>query len=92
MATVFALFSAPAPISAPQGHFCNTGVQAHPKFSVWDVNDPVKIKTCLDFVGFSNIEFHFVSSILIAYVYEILFKVLIHVYHCLNSIGRPLRK
>ena len=44
MATVLALFSAPAPISAPEGHFCNTDAQAHPKFSVWDVNDPVKIK------------------------------------------------
>ena len=85
MATVFDLFRAPAPISAPQGHFCNTGAQSHHKFSVWDNNDPVKIKTCLNFVGFSNIEL-----ILIAYMNVILFKVLI--YHCLNCIGRPLRK
>ena len=56
MATVFDLFSPPAQISAPQSHFCNTGAQAHPKFSVWGVNDPVKFKTCLNFVGFSDIE------------------------------------
>ena len=52
MATVLALFSAPAPIYAPEGHFCNTDSQGHPKFSVWDVNDPVKIKNCLNFVRF----------------------------------------
>ena len=52
MATVFDLFSAPAPISAPQGYFCNTGAQADPKFSVREVNDPVKFKTCLNISGF----------------------------------------
>ena len=52
MATVFVLFSAPVLISAHQGHFCNTGAQTHPKLSVWDVNDPVKFKTCLNISGF----------------------------------------
>ena len=47
--TVFILFSAPAPISAPQGHFRNTGVQAHYKFPVWGVRDPEKSQLTLMF-------------------------------------------
>ena len=48
--TIFALFSAPAPINAPQGHFYNTCTQEHPKFPVWDVRDTVKINTKLNVV------------------------------------------
>ena len=64
---VYALFGAPAPISAPQCHFLHTCAQAHPKFSVWDVRDPVKIyENDLNFSWIFRCRIDIISSILFA--------------------------
>ena len=53
--TIFSLFTAPAPISAPQGYFGNKYVKVHPNLSRWDISDPVKNKISPSFQRFNSL-------------------------------------